>query len=832
MEEDLDFMADSAFISSSTDGLNRIEDPYTPFCITESVDLPSLEPVSISIPVSSDYDTTNFEVDSGIPGAYDTVEFRVDPGDSTRANTTANFSSYAIPNSKDMMDTQPLPTGLLLSPCVRLVPPPPFLPTSISSCLKCGIYVNTYCNILIQSKQWRCIFCSNVNKFSHHNNVDLNTRPEVTKKVIEFVFDDDEKDMTGDCHPKCSSHDIHTGLGDTYLFVIDCNVHQASFQELRKALAEVVSNLPQDSCIGLITFSNVINFYNLFERGSACAHVISGAESPSTEDLKYLLGVGNESGQDQIRPLTHLFGCREAFLETLEAIEALLPYKQLSCSGIRCAGPAIEVALAFIQDNASRFNDQDGASRFTSGRSYITLCLTGCPNFGPGRMEKFDPNSAVHQAADEYFRKQSARAAHWNSTINCFCVGYQSFSVRGLRSLVAYSGGEIYIEEDFGSNFEKNLRFALFRPIGHDGTLEIRTLSNIGITRIIGVDAEILPDSSQDSSVNVVKVQLSACRPDQSIALYFEILEDIPRDYVFFQFIVTYTNLNKQRIRRIITRRVRTTGSKQSFLRSLDVDVVVLLMAKRSVLMANKKKDVLNVTSVRDDLDDQIREIVLHVGQREERTENHIQSTVYILPEGGLSILPLMLYHLRRGPLLGSTVFVHEDEIEPLRNLFLKANKDDSLRLMMPRLYSFTSLEQEPEQLPVETLALQSDRILYLDCHTHIFVWSGRDVVGSQYDVFREAFKQRGNAESKYRLPAPKMIICNEDSSNARWLRCRLIPSHKDAPHIQLQHFPQLKQIPNKRRKELMAKFLPTDDITFYQYYTELFTENPEGNKR
>lgn len=45
-------------------------------------------------------------------------------------------------------------------------------------------------------------------------------------------------------------------------------------------------------------------------------------------------------------------------------------------------------------------------------------------------------------------------------------------------------------------------------------------------------------------------------------------------------------------------------------------------------------------------------------------------------------------------------------------------------------------------QLPLESLALQSSRILMLDLHTQVYVWSGRHVAGPDYQVYRDVCKE------------------------------------------------------------------------------------------
>lgn len=83
--------------------------------------------------------------------------------------------------------------------------------------------------------------------------------------------------------------------------------------------------------------------------------------------------------------------------------------------------------------------------------------------------------------------------------------------------------------------------------------------------------------------------------------------------------------------------------------------------------------------------------------------------------------MPELLFHLRRGPLLGGIVG-HEDERSVLRNLFLNASFDLSLRMAAPRCL----MHREGgtfEELPAHDLAMQSDAAVVLDHGTDVFIW-------------------------------------------------------------------------------------------------------------
>ena len=92
------------------------------------------------------------------------------------------------------------------------------------------------------------------------------------------------------------------------------------------------------------------------------------------------------------------------------------------------------------------------------------------------------------------------------------------------------------------------------------------------------------------------------------------------------------------------------------------------------------------------------------------------------------------------------------DEADALCGFFLTASRADAFRILSPTLLSFNntgdfeqvrhggldqvdgSLLSFPScfKLPLETLALQSNRILFLDHHTRVFIYSGSAVVSRE----------------------------------------------------------------------------------------------------
>ena len=184
------------------------------------------------------------------------------------------------------------------------------------------------------------------------------------------------------------------------------------------------------------------------------------------------------------------------------------------------------------------------------------------------------------------------------------------------------------------------------------------------------------------------------------------------------------------------------------------------------------------------------------------------------------------LFMLRRGPLLGP-ILQHPDDIDSVRCLFLQSKFECCKQLIEPALLAVTPAGFV--ELPLETLALQSNFILYLDHVTDVFVWVGKQAKESaQSEQLRQTCVQLFQHQTAHRFPSPYFMSFNEGDSMSRWLLCRLVPSHKDPPEIQEKLFPSIKLLGEQQRRALVSKFHYTDDLSYYQYYLEYIDEKAQ----
>ncbi|CAM9148905.1 unnamed protein product, partial [Ectocarpus sp. 12 AP-2014] len=232
-----------------------------------------------------------------------------------------------------------------------------------------------------------------------------------------------------------------------------------------------------------------------------------------------------------------------------------------------------------------------------------------------------------------------------------------------------------------------------------------------------------------------------------------------------------------------------------------------------------------------------------------------------------LGRLPRQLFHLRRGPLLGPLLQNSDDPL-CLRHLFLRGALEECLRMMEPSLVSLKATEALAcltaagngsggdsgntahrgvptasaasataaaaaaalpfpfSRVPVETLAMLADRVLVLDTHDRVFVWSGSAVCGPEFEAVREACRGVFAGEAGARFPYAPVVFLKDGTSWSRYLTSRLIPSHKDPVEDQLRGFPNLAGVPEAEVEQLRAKLPPTDDESYREFFWDVCDPN------
>lgn len=591
--------------------------------------------------------------------------------------------------------------GALVSPGREVSPGPQIIQRDPHRCQSCGAYANIYSNILPGSGQWQCVICRELNgsegEYVAPSMEDLRNFPELSSPVVDYI-------QTANKRPgfiPVSDSRISAPI----ILVIDECLDEPHLQHLQSSLHAFVDSLHPSTKLGIILFGRTVSVYDFSEESIASADVLPGDKSPTQESLKALI-YGSGIYLSQIH----------ASLPVAHAIfSSLRPYKLNfpEASRDRCLGTAVEVALAIVQGPSAELSR--GVVKRSGGNSRIIVCAGGPNTYGPGSVPHSlsHPNYPHMEKTALKWMDQLGREAHrHNIVVDILCAGTCPLRVPILQPLAKASGGVLVLHDDFGEAFGVNLQRASTRAAGSHGLLEVRCSDDILITQVVGPGEEAHVDTHETfKSDSSLYIQMISVEETQSFSLSMESKRDIKSDYIFFQFAIQFSNVYQADISRVITVRLPTVDSVSAYLESVQDEVAAVLIAKRTLLRAKNYSDAVDMQTT---IDERVKDIALKFGSQVPK------SKLYRFPKE-LSLLPELLFHLRRGPLLGS-IIGHEDERSVLRNLFLNASFDLSLRMIAPRCLMHRE-KGTFEELPAHDLAMQSDAAVVLDHGTDVFIW-------------------------------------------------------------------------------------------------------------
>ncbi|KAK9139043.1 hypothetical protein Scep_008724 [Stephania cephalantha] len=742
------------------------------------------------------------------------MEFHQQTSNGTEEMTAVEESSYVQFTARKLLkqrkqaNVPSLGFGALVSLGRELSPVPQVLQRDPHRCQDCGGYANTHCNILLGSGDWQCVMCGKVNgskgEYIASTREELRNWPELSSSLVDYIQPGNKR---SGYFPVSDSR-----LSAPVFLLIDECLDEAHLQHLQSSLHAFVDSLPQTTRIGIISYGRTVSVYDFSEGSVAYADVLPGDKSPSQEALKSLIyGSGI-----YMSPIHASLPVAHSIFSSFRPYKMNLP----EVSRDRCLGTAVEVALALIQGPSAEMSR--GVVKRAGGNCRIIVCAGGPNTYGPGSV----PHSFSHpnypymeKTALKWMENLGRKAYQHDTVIDILCAGTCPVRVPILQPLAKASGGVLVLHDDFGEAFGVNLQRASTRASGSRGLLEIRCTDDVVVTQIIGPGEEAHVDAQEtfknDTSISI---QMLSVEETQCFTLSMETKEDIKSDFVFFQFAIRYLSIYQADILRVITVRLPTVDSVSAYLESVQDEVATVLIAKRTLLQAKTSSDAI---SMRGMIDERVKDISLKFGSQMAKIKLHR------FPKE-LSLLPENLFHLGRGPLLGCIVG-HEDERSVLRNIFLNASFDLSLRMVAPRCL----MHREGgtfEELPAYDLAMQSDAAVVLDHGTDVFIWLGAELAAQEGRSASALAACRTLAEelTETRFPAPRILAFKEGSSQARYFVSRLIPAHKDPPYEQEARFPQLRSLTAEQRTKLKSSFIHFDDPSYCEWMRSLKLVPPE----
>ncbi|XP_038874575.1 protein transport protein SEC23 [Benincasa hispida] len=707
-----------------------------------------------------------------------------------------------MPGTKQEASNCIVPVSALYTP-IKAFPNMPVLPYSPLRCRTCRSILNPFSIVDFAAKIWICPFCFQRNHFPPHyasisdDNLPAELFPQYT--TIEYE----------------STGETPSSVPPVFMFVLDTCIIEEEIAFLKSALSQAVDLLPDNSLVGLITYGTFVHVHELGFGQIPKTFVFKGTKDVSKEQLleqmNFFLkkpkpptgviagardGLSTESIARFLLPKSECEFALNSVLEELQKDPWGVPADQRAP---RCTGTALSIAASLL-----------GAC--VPGSGARILAFVGGPSTeGPGAIvsknlsepirshKDLDKDSAPHfHKAVKFYEGLSKQLVHQGHVLDLFACALDQVGIAELKVAVEKTGGLVVLAESFGHSVFKDSLKRVFSGeydlgLSSNGIFEINCSKDIKIQGVIGPCASLEKKGPLSSDTVIGQGNTSAwkmCGLDKAttLSLIFEIVKKENSDAAvqsasnqfYFQFLTYYQNNNGQMRLRVTTlsrRWVAGPGSIQDLIAGFDQEAAAAVMAR---LVSFKMENEAEFDPIR-----WLDKSLIHLCSRFGDYQKDTPSSFSLSPR--FSIFPQFIFHLRRSQFV--QVFNNSpDETAYFRMILNRENVANSVVMIQPSLISYT-FHSAPEPVLLDVAAIAADRILLLDAYFTVVIFHGATIAqwrkaGYHNQPEHQAFAQllqapRDDADAtiKERFPVPRLVICDQHGSQARFLLAKLNPS-------------------------------------------------------
>ncbi|KAI4355995.1 hypothetical protein L6164_000049 [Bauhinia variegata] len=716
-----------------------------------------------------------------------------------------------IPGTKQEATNCVVPVSAVYTP-IKHFPEMPVLPYSPLRCRTCRSILNPFCIVDFAAKIWICPFCFQRNHFPPHyssisaENLPAELFPQYT--TIEYETPG-EKAL----------------VPPVFMFIVDTCIIEEEMGFLKSALSQAIELLPENSLVGLITFGTFVNVHELGFGQIPKTYVFKGSKDVSKEQLLEQMsffaqkpkpstgviagardGLSSESIARFLLPASDCEFALNSVLEELQKDPWAVPADQRAT---RCTSTALSIAAsllgACVPGSGARIMAFIGGPATEGPAAIVSKYLSE-----PIRSHKdLDKDSVPHyHKSVKFYEGLSKQLVHQGHVLDLFACALDQVGIAELKTAVERTGGIVVLAESFGHSVFKDSLKRVFQSGDYDlglssnGIFEINCSKDIKVQGIIGPCASLEKKGPLCSDTVVGQGGTSAwkmCGLDKSttLCLFFDIVRKETPDATaqstsnqfYFQFLTYYQNCSGQMRFRVTTlsrRWIAGAGSIQDLVSGFDQEAAAIVMARR---VSFKMETEAEFDPIRW-LDKTLINLCSRFGDYQKETP----SSFSLSPR--LSIFPQFMFHLRRSQFV--QVFNNSpDETAYFRMILNRESVTNSVVMIQPSLVSY-SFHSGPEPALLDVAAIAADRILLLDAFFTVVIFHGSTIAqwrkaGYQYQPEHQAFAQllqapRDDTESiiKERFPVPRLVVCDQHGSQARFLLAKLNPSATYNPEAAL----------------------------------------------
>ena len=665
---------------------------------------------------------------------------------------------------------------------------------------RCGSIISPLFNYSTRAKVWECPFCRNRNNFP--------------KAYADFISDEN---LPAELYKQNNTVEYKLNLKQAnppiFMFLIDTALDEDELNQLKETIQEIISTLPQDCQIGIITYGRMCNVIEIGSTDFPVSYALNGEKPYKSFEIQQLLGlmIRNNNSTNEgtfvnannrpkfIMPVSEVSFFVNSFLDDLQP-EGWS--KESDQRDANCVGLAINTAVSILEayggNECSRIEVfMGGPGTIGEGKIVGTELKETIRNYID--FEKGNSNTKYYKPACDFYEKLAQRAVISGIVIDIFSCCLNQVGLYEMKTMPSRTGGYIIFTDSFSTSiFKDSFRkiFALdengFLKMNFKAKLNFNCTSNYKISGALGHLFSVKKKSLLISEVvigegNTVEWLLGGINPSSTYTFFLDYNDQYKENNrtAIFQLLTTYVagdrswRLRVSTISRKISNPLETQNSLDEIGNSFDQEAAAVLIARLSV--DNNFKGADSKESLK-----KIDKTLIHLMSKFAKYTKDNPNTFKLTSK--FNYFPQFMFYLRRSSFIQS-FNESPDESTYYKFLLLGESVQNCTVMIQPLLFEYTAENPSPTPVFLDLNSLKNNCVLLLDTFFHVVVWHGIDVMkwreeGYQDQEGYENIKQMLDEPQDYaqnivdeRLPQPRYVSCDAGSGQERLLKCTVNPS-------------------------------------------------------
>ena len=694
-----------------------------------------------------------------------------------------------------------LPLGCLFTPLKESATRPlPLVQYDPVLCLRqsCRAILNPHCQVDYRSKMWVCAFCFNRNKLPNsYQGVSETCQPaELLYTTLDYTI-----------------VRAPVPFPPIFLFAVDTCLDEEELVELKSSIKSSLSLLPANALVGLITFGRIVSLWELNHKFLK-SYVFNGAKDVTVKQLQEWLSVSVVGLQtSQPLPVQRPGGIPQPHVPKNSACKFLQPVAKAESvisdiidklgrdpwpvptgkRASRATGAAMSVAISLLE------------CTYPNTGSRIMMFIGGPCTVGPGMIIDDDLKNTIRSHHDiekdnvkymkkaaKYYQSLAQRASANGHTIDIFSCALDQTGLHEMKYCVISTGGHMIMGDSFDSSLFKTSFQRVFQKdekknlkMAFNAVLEVKTSRELKVSGAIGalVSQNIRNAYVSDTEIGIggtAQWKFCSLTPATTASFYFDVVQGQaaanPQQAQkgLVQFLTQYQGSDGFKHVRVTTACRHIGANDYCF----DQESACVLMARMACFRAEAES---NGPDILRWLDRNLIRLCQKFGEYGKDLPESFQLSP------AFSMFPQFIFHLRRSQFI--QVFNNSpDETSFYRHSLFVEDALNSLIMIQPTLLAYSFAEPTHAVL-LDTSSIQPDRILMMDTFFHVVIFHGETIAAWKKEAYQdregyESFKQLleapindANELMLSRFPLPRYIVCDQGSSQARFLLSKVNPS-------------------------------------------------------